>query len=78
MQLHKRLEQSVFLVQKPLKAGVRVDLPTNRAHFFTSDRFFMFFAAKASERAEGPTTGTGNEKRRTLRTSSVRAADQEV
>ena len=43
MQLHKRLEQSVFLVQKPLKAGVRVDLPTNRAQFFLRAIDFLCF-----------------------------------
>ena len=36
-----------------------------------SGRFFMFSVAKASERSRalGPTTGTGNEKRRTLKKS---------
>ena len=34
IQFHKHLEQGVFFVQKPLKADVRVDLPTSRAQFF--------------------------------------------
>lgn len=34
IQFHKRLEQGVFLFQKPLKADARVDLPTSRAPFF--------------------------------------------
>ena len=53
--------------------------------FFTSARrepqnFVCFGGGEASERAEGPTTGTGNEKGRTLRKSSVRVrvADQAV
>ena len=54
-----------------------VDLPTSRAQFFsrarsTSGRFFIFSAAKASE-SSGPTTGTGNVKRRTLRKSNLSA-----
>ena len=51
---------------------LHLDLPTSRAQIFSrarssSGRFFKFSAAKASKRARalGPTTGTGNEKRRT-------------
>ena len=51
---------------------LHLDLPTSRAQIFSrarssSGRFLMFSAAKASKRARalGPTTGTGNEKRRT-------------
>ena len=72
-------------------ASTKVDLPTSRSQFFflralsASGRFFMFSAAKASERAreresESSTTGTGNEKGRTLRKSGpgfVRLAKQE-
>jgi len=72
IQLHKRLEQGVFLVQKQLKADARVDLPTSRAQFFLrargfSGRFFMFLRQKRAR-----------EKRRTLRKSSLRVADQAV
>lgn len=72
------------MVQRPLKADVRVD--KSSSFFFTSARrepqnfFVLGGGGEASERAEGPTTGTGNEKGRTLRKSSVRVrvADQAV
>ena len=49
-----------------------LDLPTSRAQSFSrarsaSGRFFMFL--RQNERESGKTTGTGNEKRRTLRKS---------
>ena len=54
----------------------KLDLPTGRTQNLSrarsaSGRCFMFSVAKASERSRalGPTTGTGNEKRRTLRKS---------
>ena len=55
--------------------AVKLDLPRSRAQIFSrarsaSVRFFMFSAAKASERGE--TTGTGNEKRGSLRKSTVK------
>ena len=57
-----------------------LDLPTSRAQIFSrarseSGRFFYVFCSKNERRSEGssfvlgPTTGTGNEKRRTLRKS---------
>ena len=53
-----------------------INLPTSRAQAFPRARrfFFVFSAAKESERAElraalGPTTRTVNEKRKTLRKS---------
>ena len=58
IQFHKRLEQGVFLVQKPLKADVRVELPTSRAQFFlrargASGRFFMFLRQKRARERRG-------------------------
>ena len=60
----------------PCKCCPRL-LPTSQAQMFSRarsprDRFFTFSAEKASERARalGPTTGTGNEKRKTLRKSN--------
>ena len=52
------------------KSAFLLDLPTSRVQIFSrarsaSGRFFMFSAAKASERAKA-----GNEKRRTLRKST--------
>ena len=57
--------------------GDMIYLPTSWSRFFYEREawavdFFMFSAEKASERASfalGPTTVTGNEKRRTLRKS---------
>ena len=55
--------------------AVKLHLPASRAQMFSrapsaSVRFFMFSAAKASERGE--TTGTGNEKRKTSRKFAVK------
>ena len=62
---------------------LHLDLPTSRAQIFSrartwSGRFFMFPAVKASEgaRALGPTTGTGNEKRRTSRKSMLHPVEE--
>ena len=67
----------LLLSSKGLHIGYDLDLPTSRAEIFSraqsaSGRIFMFSAAKAN--ALGPTTGTGNEKRRTLRKSSYEQA----
>ena len=55
--------------------AVKLHLPASRAQMFSrarsaSVRFFMFSAAKASERGE--TTETGNEKRKTSRKFAVK------
>ena len=56
-------------------ARARVDLPTSQAQIFSRaqsaiERQVLFFCSlrqkQARERELGPTTGTGNEKRRTL------------
>ena len=71
--------QLIMLAQ--LEEHRSVGLPTSQAQFFSrarsaSGRFFIFSAATATE-SSGPTTGTGNEKRRTLRKSN-RSAEREA
>ena len=67
-----------FLVKKTVR--FHIDLPTSRAQIFSrarsaSGRFFVFLRQKrARERKLGPTTETGNEKRRTLRKSRFHIA----
>ena len=66
--------------------GDMIDLPTSWSRFLYEREaravdFFMFSAEKTSERASfalGPTTGTGNEKQRTLRKSKNMTMDQNM
>ena len=72
---HRCLPRFITSPSRPC-LNEKLDLPTSRTQKFSrarsaSGRFLMFSVAKASERSRalGPTTGTGNEKRRTLRKS---------
>lgn len=61
-ELHKLLVTAVF----------NLELPTSRVHFFFHEREgrvvdFLCFLRQNRVRELGPTTGTGNERRRTLR-----------
>ena len=78
MLCHVMIAYALDYTENSLNAQFLLDLPTSRAQCLSrarsaSGRFFMFSAARESETfALGPTTGTGNEKRRTLRKSKFR------
>ena len=72
---HRCLPRFITSPSRPC-LNEKLDLPTSRTQKFSrarsaSGRFLMFSVAKATERSRalGPTTGTGNEKRRTLKKS---------